>query len=296
MNPLTDVTPTYADPPRRLDWPDEAGSDRELVNAILAQRADRVFVVSRCPDRINRRLALGFPSACSEPLLVLRRQDGTGMPATPITAVDDALGRIARVAPGGSAWLVEAAPSGDLDTLAKALASTAADAWLPIGNALMPVLLDHGYRQAELLWSATLLPALTRSVTPVIERDFSVTAAEVDIYGQQSGDLNPLHFDDDFARSHGFKQRISHGMLFNGWLTRFLGMEYPGPGTIFLRNATSFFAPVYADARYRARISTARYDQERGLLQVIAQLLDETGRHCTVSYNDVMLRRPGRQA
>lgn len=295
-NGLPATTPARSDQPKRLDWTDESGSDRELVKAILAQRADCVVLASRSRDRVNARLALGFPAEGAEPRLVLRPPGIVDAPARP-RADDGTLSAIARVAPGGLAWLVDAEPAGRTDAHAHvaALASSHADAWIPIESALLPALLDQGYRQIGVMWTASLLPALTQSVAPVIERDFSVTAADVDDYGHQSGDLNPLHFDDEFARSHGFERRISHGMLFNGWLTRFLGMEYPGPGTIFLRNATSFFAPVYADTAYSVSISAARHDQERGLLQIVAQLFDDAGRHCTVSYNDVMLRRPGRQ-
>ena len=153
-------------------------------------------------------------------------------------------------------------------------------------------LLRGGHSVEGTLWTVRLRPALTQSVLPAFEREFSVTDQQVLAYGQQSGDLNPLHFDDDFARSHGFERRITHGMIFNGWLTRLLGMEHPGAGTIFLRNTACYFAPVYANRAYKVRVSTPRHDVAKGTYLVVAQLFDADGRHCTVSYNDVMLRLP----
>lgn len=282
-------------PAKRLDWSDDSGSDRDLLKAILEGRLDEVLVVSKSSERMSRRLALGFPVEHRPPLTVLRRQEDTAGPSLFPAASCEPPTPMVRTAPGGGAWLVDHDPDdrAEAAALAGILASTNADVWLPAAGTLLPALLVHGYHATGPLWSTTIMPALTGSVARVLERRFSVTQGEIDAYGHQSGDLNPLHFDDDFARSHGFERRIAHGMMFSGWLTRFLGMEFPGPGTIFLRNSVSFFAPVYADATYTVRISTPRQDQERGLIQVVAQLLDEDGRHCTVSYNDVMLKRPG---
>ena len=137
-----------------------------------------------------------------------------------------------------------------------------------------------------------LLPHLSHSELPVQHYEFSVTTEDVHRYGEQSGDLNPLHFDDDIAREHGFAGRISHGMLFNGWLTRLLGTEFPGAGTIYLRSTCVYLAPVYPDTQYTVRISTPRHDPARGTYRILAQLLSTSRQHATIAYADVMNRPP----
>ena len=243
------------------EWLDASGSERDLVRAILSDRLDDVLIVSSSAARIERCLKLGFPVASVEPRLRLRKSRAAEVGgADPAFAVRSDKQEIL-VAPGQA----------DTDITA---------------------LMRSGYVATETLWTMRLEPALSRTVLPVLEREFSLTDEDVLAYGEQSGDLNPLHFDDDFARGLGFEQRITHGMLFNSWLTRLLGTEHPGAGTIFLRNATNYFAPVYAGRTYKVRISTPYHHIDKGTYLVVAQLLDPIDQHCTVSYNDVMLRPP----
>lgn len=137
-----------------------------------------------------------------------------------------------------------------------------------------------------------LLPHLSHSRLPIQQHEFSVSTEDVRRYGEQSGDLNPLHFDDDIARKHGFTGRISHGMLFNGWFTRLLGTEFPGVGTIYLRSTCVYLAPVYPDTPYTVRVSTPRHDPSRGTYRILAQLFSAGGNHATIAYADVLNRPP----
>ncbi len=144
----------------------------------------------------------------------------------------------------------------------------------------------------HILHRCLLLPHLSASKLPVQHHDFSVSTEDVQRYGEQSGDLNPLHFDDEFARKHGFTGRISHGMLFNGWFTRLLGTEFPGAGTIYLRSTCVYLAPMYPDKPYTVRVSTPRHDPARGTYRILAQLFSAAGTHASIAYADVLKRAP----
>lgn len=285
------LSTTLAVPPPMLNWSDDSGSDRDLVRAVLSQRLDEVRVSSLSRERIERCHKLGFPSSGAEPLLLLQIPQQTRHSGGPDSAMAPAEVEFSHASDQKGSTETSATPTeADIRELLR-LCAEHRDIHLPLPRvSLLPSLLDLGYAQTGVLWTAHLMPMLSKSVLPIFNSEFSVSEEDVRAYGEQSGDLNPLHFDDDFARAHGFEQRISHGMLFNGWLTRMLGMHYPGPGTIFLRNSASFFAPVYADRSYRVRISTPRYDETKGIYLIVAQLLDTDGRHCTVSHNEVMLK------
>jgi len=73
----------------------------------------------------------------------------------------------------------------------------------------------------------------------------TVEAAEVDAFVALSGDDNPLHLDDAFARQHGFKSRVVHGMLVASFLSRVLGTVLPGPGVLWLSQSMRFQQAVY---------------------------------------------------
>lgn len=164
--------------------------------------------------------------------------------------------------------------------------------WVPCAQeAINARMAERGFIPQKTRQSLLLAPLLSRSERPPFEALFKLSNSEVERYGHDSGDLNPLHFDDAFAQLHGFKGRISHGMLFNAWITRYLGMEYPGPGTIFLKQASSYFSPIYPDHEYIARVTVPLLDAPRGVLRVLVQLRDRGGAIVQLSYNDVMHRQ-----
>ena len=72
----------------------------------------------------------------------------------------------------------------------------------------------------------------------------TVTEADVDLFGAVTGDLNPLHFNEEYAKGTVFKGRIAHGMLTTSYLSTVLGTKMPGPGAIFVSAAVRFKAPV----------------------------------------------------
>lgn len=72
----------------------------------------------------------------------------------------------------------------------------------------------------------------------------TVTERDIALFGEVSGDTNPVHFDDAFARATPFKGRIAHGVLAASYLSTVLGMEMPGPGTIFVGLNVRFKAPA----------------------------------------------------
>lgn len=81
---------------------------------------------------------------------------------------------------------------------------------------------------------------------PGMSESFSKTVTEQDVmlFGEVSGDLNPVHFDEEFARKTIFRGRIAHGVLCLSYISTVLGMKMPGPGTIFISANSRFKAPV----------------------------------------------------
>ncbi len=72
----------------------------------------------------------------------------------------------------------------------------------------------------------------------------TVTEHDVQIFGEATGDLNPVHFDEEYARKTIFRGRVAHGALSIGYISAVIGMKLPGAGTIFVSARTDFKAPV----------------------------------------------------
>ncbi len=77
---------------------------------------------------------------------------------------------------------------------------------------------------------------------------YSRTVSEADIvmFAGASGDTNPIHFDEEFARATPFKGRIAHGMLTASFLSTIFGTKLPGPGCVSMAQNLKFTAPVRA--------------------------------------------------
>ena len=75
---------------------------------------------------------------------------------------------------------------------------------------------------------------------------FSKTITESDIYlfAGITGDFNPAHVDEEYARGTFFKTRIAHGMLTASFISTIIGTLLPGPGSIYLGQEVKFLAPV----------------------------------------------------
>jgi 3-hydroxybutyryl-CoA dehydratase len=75
---------------------------------------------------------------------------------------------------------------------------------------------------------------------------FSKTVSESDVYlfAGVTGDLNPAHVSEDYAKDTFFKTRIAHGMLSASFISTVIGTMLPGPGSVYMRQEVSFLAPV----------------------------------------------------
>jgi 3-hydroxybutyryl-CoA dehydratase len=82
------------------------------------------------------------------------------------------------------------------------------------------------------------------SVGMSAEYSRTVTEAMIRTFAEVSGDDNPVHLDEEFAKTTIFKECIAHGMLGASFISRVLGVQLPGPGTIYLGQNLKFKAPV----------------------------------------------------
>tara|TARA_R110000782_G_scaffold29388_6_gene73164 strand:- start:2421 stop:2891 length:471 start_codon:yes stop_codon:yes gene_type:complete len=71
-----------------------------------------------------------------------------------------------------------------------------------------------------------------------------VSERDLILFAEVSGDVNPVHLDEDFAAATPFKGRIAHGMFTGALISAAIACELPGPGTIYIGQEISFLRPV----------------------------------------------------
>jgi len=73
----------------------------------------------------------------------------------------------------------------------------------------------------------------------------TITGEDIFKFADASGDHNPLHIDEEYARRSAFGRRIAHGILTAGIISTVLGSEIPGVGTVFVELHIRFLKPVF---------------------------------------------------
>lgn len=72
----------------------------------------------------------------------------------------------------------------------------------------------------------------------------TLTRADIELFAVMSGDVNPAHLDEEYARSDMFHKIIAHGMWGGALISTLLGTHLPGPGAIYLSQTLRFRRPV----------------------------------------------------
>ena len=80
---------------------------------------------------------------------------------------------------------------------------------------------------------------LTQNYSQVIDDKLVRAFAEV------TGDRNPIHLDDETAKQSRFGRRVAHGAILFGIISKVLGMDMPGAGTVYLSQVCNFKLPVF---------------------------------------------------
>ena len=78
-----------------------------------------------------------------------------------------------------------------------------------------------------------------------VENDYSLTSSVYDAFLAAFDDRSPVHVDDNYAQASGFRERVMHGAILNGFLSHFIGMHFPGRRALWLSVDLRYLAPSY---------------------------------------------------
>ena len=120
-----------------------------------------------------------------------------------------------------------------------------------------------------------------------------VTNDEIDAFAKLSGDRNPVHFDDAFAKRIGFERRIAHGAVTTALLSAVLGMDLPGPGSVFLEQRIRFLKPGYPGETITAALEVVRVREDKPIVTLAASVTNDAGMRVADGELVVLLRDPG---
>ena len=115
------------------------------------------------------------------------------------------------------------------------------------------------------------------------EASFTKTISESDVYlfAGVTGDINPAHLNEEYAKNTMFKGRIAHGMLSAGLISAVLGVHMPGPGAIYLNQTLSFVAPVHFGDTITATGKVVEMNVEKNRVKIETICTNQDGKVVT---------------
>ena len=120
--------------------------------------------------------------------------------------------------------------------------------------------------------------------------EWTRTATDTDIQlgALYSGDCNPAHLSDQYAKAGPFKARICHGLWLLGAVSGILGMELPGLGTIFLNEQVSYRKPVYIGDTVTIKLTCASKSEDKPWAKFDIEVLNQAGKKVLVGWAEVL--------
>src|SRR3954464_3894956 len=102
----------------------------------------------------------------------------------------------------------------------------------------------------------------------------TVTEADIMAFAGVSGDTNPIHLHEGFAKGTRFGQRIAHGMLSGSFISTVIGTKLPGPGAIYISQTMNFMAPVLIGETITAVATVSAIDATKRRVTLKTQCLN----------------------
>ncbi len=102
----------------------------------------------------------------------------------------------------------------------------------------------------------------------------TITDADIKAFSGISGDKNPVHMDDEYAKNSRYKKRIAHGMLSASFFSALFGTKIPGEGCVYVAQSLRFKRPVYLDDTVVASVIVTSVDlvKKRVFFQTVCKV------------------------
>ena len=112
--------------------------------------------------------------------------------------------------------------------------------------------------------------------------EFSFNQNQVIKFAEVTGDSNPIHLDDIYAKRSIFKKKIMHGFLSASIFSKIFGTIFPGEGTIYLEQLLCFKKPMYVDHKYFAKLTVLEIDKIKHKACIKTDIFEEDTNEITI--------------
>jgi 3-hydroxybutyryl-CoA dehydratase len=116
-----------------------------------------------------------------------------------------------------------------------------------------------------------------------------ITDEVVRAFAELSGDFNPIHLDEEFARKTRFGRRIAHGMISGALISAVLGNEFREKKIIYLSQTMKFVAPVFIDDTVTATATVIDIRKDKPIVTVETICTNQNGEAVVIGEGKIMI-------
>ena len=105
----------------------------------------------------------------------------------------------------------------------------------------------------------------------------TIEQSDIDAFASVTGDRNPVHVDEEFAKTTRFGKRIAHGMLTASLISAVLANKLPGEGSVYLGQTLQFVAPVFPGDEITARVTVKEIREDKPIVKLETICMNQRG-------------------
>ena len=118
-----------------------------------------------------------------------------------------------------------------------------------------------------------------------------ISKERLENFANLSGDYNPLHMDENYAKTTKFKKRVCHGMLLASFFSKLLGMYLPGKNSLYFSQTLDFQNPCFIDDVITVQGRVIEKSGSTRIITLKTSIYNESGSCLVDGIAKVMMRR-----
>ena len=125
-----------------------------------------------------------------------------------------------------------------------------------------------------------------------LEHHFEITINEKleEDFARISGDFNPLHMDEQYAKKSKFGKRVCHGMLLSSFFSRLVGMYLPGKNALYFSQNLNFVGPCFIGDRIIVKGEVIDKSEAARMIKIETTIKNKEGKFLIKGNAQVMIR------
>ncbi len=116
-----------------------------------------------------------------------------------------------------------------------------------------------------------------------------VTDELIRAFAEVSGDYNPIHLDEDFAKNTRFGKRIAHGMLSGAFISAVLGNEFKDMKIVYLSQTMKFTAPVFIGDTVTTTATVTNIREDKNIVTCETVCTNQSGEMLVTGESKIMI-------